>query len=120
MSTASDIEFKALMAVTVKSTVFWVVMLCNSEFDILDEYIASIFRVKSKPNKKPAEAGSKMSLLLLQTEVLGSSRMAGFGQTTWHCRPQDLALQPHVMSSFSVELHFMFRTAPLAILLSTS
>jgi hypothetical protein len=46
MRTTSDIEFEALMAVTVKSTVFWIVMLYNSEFDILDEYIASIFRVE--------------------------------------------------------------------------
>jgi hypothetical protein len=41
--------------------------------------------LKSKPSKKPAEAGEKLSLL-------SSSGMLGSHLTTWHFKPGDLTL----------------------------
>jgi hypothetical protein len=49
-------------------------MPCSSEtaHNILEEHISSICRVeKSKPRKKPAEAGSNISLLRAPSELHG-------------------------------------------------
>jgi hypothetical protein len=41
------VGYEVLIAVNMKSTLFWVVMLCTSqrEANILEEHITSIFRV---------------------------------------------------------------------------
>jgi hypothetical protein len=39
--------------------------MCSLGSAILEEYITSIFRVKSEPSKKPADAGGKPTLVIL-------------------------------------------------------
>jgi hypothetical protein len=51
-----SVGFRGFTAVIMKSTAFWVVIPCiRRKPHVSEEHIATIFRVKSKPSKKPLE-----------------------------------------------------------------
>jgi hypothetical protein len=66
------IEFEVLLAVSMKSMIFWVVMPCSSEsLTFWRKICPHSAGTNRKPSRKQAEVGGKLSFAILEPQGVG-------------------------------------------------